>query len=68
MFEAEGRKYVYVKTPDGYRPKDIEMVQRSESQVVIKGLNEGQLVAMANPEESQKKAAGGGAMSALGKK
>ncbi|MEP7365768.1 MAG: efflux RND transporter periplasmic adaptor subunit [Acidobacteriota bacterium] len=68
LFEAEGRKYVYVKTPDGYRPKDIEMVQRSESQVVIKGLNEGQLVAMANPEESQKKAAGGGAMSALGKK
>jgi HlyD family secretion protein len=68
LFEAEGRKYVFVKTPDGYRPKDIEMVQRSESQVVIKGLNEGQLVAMANPEESTKKATGGGAMSALGKK
>jgi len=68
LFEAEGRKYVYVKTPGGYRPKDIEMVQRSESQVVVKGLNEGQLVAMANPEESTKKAAGGGAMSALGKK
>lgn len=68
LFEAEGRKYVYVKTPDGYRPKDIKMVQRSESQVVIEGLGEGQLVAMANPEESTKKATGGGAMSALGKK
>lgn len=68
LFEAEGRKYVYVKTPDGFRPKDIKMIQRSESQVVVEGLGEGQFVAMANPEESTKKAAGGGAMSALSKK
>lgn len=66
LFEAEGRKYVYVKTATGYQPKDIEMVRRSEIQVVVKGLKEGQLIAMANPDQSLKKEqSGGGALKAI---
>lgn len=66
LFEAEGRKYVFLRTAAGYKPQDVKMVRRSESQVVIEGLKEGQLIALANPEQAaQKKAAGGGAMQAI---
>lgn len=65
LFDAEGRKYVYVKTGSGYKPQDVEMVRRSESQVVIKGVREGQLIAMANPEQTNKKEQGGGALQAI---
>jgi len=65
LFDAEGRKYVYVKTGSAYKPQDVEMVRRSESQVVIKGVREGQLIAMANPEQTNKKEQGGGALQAI---
>ena len=68
MFEAEGRKYVYVRGDSGFAPKDVELVRRNESQVVIKGLAAGQLVALANPDQSAQKKGGGGALQALPKK
>jgi multidrug efflux pump subunit AcrA (membrane-fusion protein) len=69
LFEAEGRKYVFLRTPGGYKPRDVEMVRRSESQVVVNGLNEGQSIALANPEQAAKKSqAGGGAMQAISAK
>ena len=70
LFEADGRKFVYARTPGGFTAKDVELVRRSESQVVIKGLPEGQLVAMANPDQSvaTNQKSGGGAMQAIQKK
>src|SRR5262245_9966449 len=65
LFEAEGRKYVYLKSSGGYKPQDVEMVRRNESQVVIKGVREGQLIAMANPEQTKQKEQGGGALQAI---
>lgn len=58
LFEADGRTFVYERTPDGFRPKDVKLVRRSESQVVLTGLNEGQVVALASPDQvkDQKKA------------
>lgn len=70
LFEADGRKYVHLRSPGGgFATKDVELVRRSESQVVIQGLQEGQLVAMANPDQSAAtKEKGGGAMQAIQKK
>ena len=69
LFEADGRKFVYARGPGGFAAKDVELVRRSESQVVIKGAEEGQLVAMANPDQSAAaKEAKGGAMQAIQKK
>jgi HlyD family secretion protein len=69
LFEADGRKFVYARSPGGFTAKDVELVRRSESQVVIKGMPEGQLVAMANPDQSAAKdKKGGGAMQAIQKK
>jgi hypothetical protein len=70
VFESDGRTFVYLKTPHGFTPHDISLVRRSESQVVLTGLNEGDLVAMSNPDQSAKPATptqGSGAMKALSK-
>ena len=69
LFEADGRRFVYARAPGGFSAKDVELVRRSESQVVIKGLQEGQLVAMANPDQTAAKDQGqGGAIQAIQKK
>jgi HlyD family secretion protein len=69
VFESDGRTFVYRKTPNGFTPQDIKLVRRSESQVVLTGLNEGDTVAMSNPDQSAKPAAPkqNGAMKALSK-
>ena len=68
LFESDGRAFVYAQTPNGFMPQDVKLVQRSESQVVLTGLREGQLVALANPDQMNKKIeTGGGAMRALRK-
>jgi HlyD family secretion protein len=70
VFESDGRSYVYRRTPNGFAPKDIALVKRSESQVVLTGLDENDEVAMSNPDQSNKQAAPqqqNGAMKALSK-
>lgn len=51
LFESDSRTYVYLETPSGFVPHDVKMVRRSESQVVLTGIQEGQEVALANPEQ-----------------
>jgi HlyD family secretion protein len=56
LFESDGRYYVYLKTPSGFTPHDVQLVKRSESQVVLTGVNEGDVVALSNPAEQAKPA------------
>lgn len=68
LFESDGRSFVYVQNGQSFSPKDVKLVRRSESKVVVEGLPEGQLVALANPDQirSKRGAAGkGGAMEAI---
>ena len=44
VFESDGRSFVYLQSGSGFVPSDIKVVRRSESQVVITGLKEGELV------------------------
>jgi HlyD family secretion protein len=67
VYESDGRSFVYAQTGGGFVPMDIKVVRRSESQVVLTGPKPGALVAMANPEEQNKKAQAGGALQALPK-
>jgi len=68
VFESDGRQYVYVKSGSGFAPVDVKLVRRGESQAVITGVPEGQIVALANPDQqTEKKAGRGGAMQALPK-
>ena len=68
LYESDSRKYVYLKTSKGFIPHDVQLVRSSESQAVITGLNENDLVAMSNPEQQNKQSdQSGGAMKALQK-
>ncbi len=56
LFESDGRTYVYARSPGGgFATLDVKLVRRSESQVVISGVNEGQPVALARPDQKKDK-------------
>ncbi len=68
LFDSDGRKYVFVREGAGFRPRDVQLVQRSESQVVVTGVSEGQEVALTNPDQAgSKDTQKGGALQALPK-
>ncbi len=68
LYESDGKTFVYMRTPKGFMPHDVTLLNRSESQAVIKGLNEGDVVAMSNPDQQIKPAGQqNGAMQALPK-
>ena len=54
LFESDGRTFVYSQEPAGFVPRDVKLVERSESQVVLNGVREGQIVALANPDQMLK--------------
>ena len=70
LFERDGKPYVYLSKGGGFTPFDVKLVRRSESQAVIEGLKEGQLVAMASPDQkagAADKGKGGSATKAIAK-
>lgn len=69
LFESDGRKFVYLESPKGFMPHDVSLVRSSESQAVITGIKEGDVVAMSNPDQQNKPAGDqqNGAMKALQK-
>lgn len=68
LFESDGRMFVYVRSGTAFMPKDVKLVRRNETRVVITGLTEGQVVALANPLEiAKKKGSATGAPPALSK-
>jgi len=70
LFESDGRTFVYLKNHSGFVPHDVALVRRSESQVVVTGVGEDDVVALSNPDQSAAgsgRGAGNGAMKALGK-
>lgn len=54
LFESDGRTFVYLGSPHGFTPHDVKLVRRSESQAVLTGVNEGDMVAMSNPSLQNK--------------
>ena len=54
LFESDGRTFVYARGPNGFVPHDVTLVRRSESQAVVTGINEGEIVAMSNPDQQLK--------------
>jgi multidrug efflux pump subunit AcrA (membrane-fusion protein) len=67
LFDRDGRSFVYVKNATGFTAKDVSLVRRNEMRVVVTGIDQGQLVALANPTELAKKKASAGALQSLPK-
>jgi len=55
IFDRDGKSFVYVPSGTGFVPHDVKLVRRGESQAVVSGLSEQQIVALANPDEQSKK-------------
>lgn len=51
VFEQSGHSLVYLRTGSSFVPHAIKVIRRSESQVVVDGLQPGQQVALTNPTE-----------------
>jgi hypothetical protein len=70
LFESDGRSFVYARTAQGFTPRDVKLVRRSESQAAIAGISEGEIVALSNPDQQNKSGNSGqpdGVMKALQK-
>jgi HlyD family secretion protein len=57
VFEKDGQPVVYLRSATGFSPHEIKVVNRTESQTAIQGIEEGAEVAMINPEAASTKAA-----------
>ncbi len=67
VYDSDGRTFVWAKSGAGFAPADVKLVRRTESQAVITGISEGQVIALANPQQQAEKKTGGGALQALPK-
>ncbi len=59
LFESDGRTFVYARREGAFQPKDVKLVRRSESQVILEGIQEGETVALASPDQQKQKAGAG---------
>jgi multidrug efflux pump subunit AcrA (membrane-fusion protein) len=51
LFESDGRTFVYVQSGKSFTARDVKLVRRGESQAVLEGVKEGELVALASPDQ-----------------
>ena len=49
LFDRDGQKFVYLSRASSFAPVDVELVRSGESKVVIRGLKENAIVALADP-------------------
>jgi HlyD family secretion protein len=50
VFEKNGKNYVFLQVGDRYDRRDVKVVNRTESRAVISGLNEGDVIALIDPD------------------
>ncbi len=65
LFDRDGQKFVYLSRAGSFVPIDVELVRAGESKVVLKGLDEGAVVALADPTKKAQATTGGSASEAL---
>lgn len=65
VFENDGRAFVYLRTPRGFEAREVTVVRRNEHQAVLRGLREGDRVALADPERRRAIPTGNAADGAL---
>jgi RND family efflux transporter MFP subunit len=51
LFESDGKVFVYLRSGATFSRKDVTLVRRNETRVVLTGLQKGQEVALANPTD-----------------
>jgi HlyD family secretion protein len=61
VFEKNGKNFVYLRIGDRFDRRDVKVVNRTESRAVVSGLNEGDVIALVDPDlaASRSKSSGG---------
>jgi len=67
VFQREGRFFVYRQAPEGFVTHPVTLIQRTESQAVVKGIDEGVTIALAEPGKRKQSTRSTGPLGALGK-
>lgn len=49
VFEKSGKTHVFAKAGDRFEPREVTVVQRTESRVVLEGIEEGVEIALVDP-------------------
>jgi multidrug resistance efflux pump len=55
VFDKEGKPVVYVRNGEKFDAREVKIQKRTESQVAVEGVKEGDEVALVNPEAGRKK-------------
>ena len=50
MFEKNGKNYVFLQIGERFDRRDVKVVNRTESRAVVTGLNEGDVIALVDPD------------------
>ncbi len=50
VFEKNGKNYVFLQIGDRFDRRDVKVVNRTESRAVLSGLNEGDVIALVDPD------------------
>ena len=61
LFEKDGKPVAYVRSGGQFEAREVTIKQRTESQVAVDGLKEGDEVALVNPELKNKQPGKSGA-------
>jgi HlyD family secretion protein len=55
VFEKNGKTYVYARIGDRFERKDVRVTNSTESRAAVTGLNEGDVIALVDPEIAAKR-------------
>ncbi|MFB3829200.1 MAG: efflux RND transporter periplasmic adaptor subunit [Bryobacteraceae bacterium] len=55
LFTVDGRPTVYLAERGGYQPLGVEVLARNPDEIAVKGLKQGALVALVEPEKKEKR-------------
>jgi HlyD family secretion protein len=55
VFEKNGKNYVFLQIGERFDRRDVKVVNRTESRAVISGLNEGDVIALVDPDIATQK-------------
>jgi HlyD family secretion protein len=55
IFEKNGKNYVFLQIGERFDRRDVQVVNRTESRAVISGLNEGDVIALVDPDVATRK-------------
>jgi HlyD family secretion protein len=57
VFEKNGKNHVFVKTGDRFEPREVKVIQRTESRIAVEGVDENVEIAMIDPDAAARPSA-----------